>query len=99
MRGHHRARHQVIADFGDVPPFSHIREAEARHIEALRSVLIRHGKPVPENPWVGRVSRYASVQEASQQRHLRAFERCAAGRPGPGGGQGRGWRGGGRRGP
>ena len=27
---------QVIADFGDVRPFNNIRNAEARHIEALR---------------------------------------------------------------
>ena len=26
---------QVIADFGEVRPFSNIREAEARHINAL----------------------------------------------------------------
>jgi hypothetical protein len=105
---------QVIADFGEVPPFSHIREAEARHIDALRILFARYGVPVPENPWPGRVARYGSMQEAcaagvaaeidnaalydrllaatqrpdirvvfrnlqeaSQRRHLRAFERCA----------------------
>jgi len=105
---------QVIADFGDVPPFNNIRDAEARHTEALCALFARYGLPVPENPWPGKVERYASLQaacaagvaaeitngemyarllgttqrpdiltvlrnlqEASQQRHLAAFQRCA----------------------
>jgi hypothetical protein len=116
---------QVIADFGDVPPFSNIREAEARHIEALCTLFARYGLPVPENPWPGKVTRYASLQaaceagvaaeiangemyerllgetqrpdiltvlrnlqEASQQRHLAAFRRCAQGLAAGGGGRG-----------
>ena len=116
---------QVIADFGDVPPFSNIREAEARHIEALCTLFARYGLPVPENPWPGQVTRYASLQaaceagvaaeiangemyerllgetqrpdiltvlrnlqEASQQRHLAAFRRCAQGLAAGGGGRG-----------
>lgn len=112
---------QVITDFGEVPPFSNIREAEARHIEALRALFGRYGLPVPENHWPGRVERYAnlqaaceagvaaeigngemyqrllgatqrpdilavlrSLQEASQQRHLPAFQRCAQRRAGGG---------------
>ncbi|WP_051921112.1 ferritin-like domain-containing protein [Porticoccus hydrocarbonoclasticus] len=112
---------QVIADFGEVRPFSNIREAEARHIEALCTLFSLYGLTVPENPWPGKVERYASLQaaceagvsaeiangemyerligssqrpnivmvlrnlqEASQQRHLPAFQRCAqrgGGRP------------------
>jgi hypothetical protein len=104
---------QVIADFGEAPPFSNIRAAEARHIEALCSLYARYGLAVPENPWPGKVARYANLpeacaagvaaeiengalyerliastrradilivfrnlQEASQQRHLPAFQRC-----------------------
>ena len=104
---------QVIADFGEVPPFSNIREAEARHIEALRGLFDRYGLSLPANPWPGKVMHYAnrqeacaagaaaeienaalyerllastqrpdiltvfrSLQEASQQRHLPAFQRC-----------------------
>ncbi len=115
---------QVIADFGEVPPFSNIREAEARHIEALCTLFARYGLPVPENPWPGKVARYASLQaaceagvaaeiangemyerllgatqrpdilivlrnlqEASQQRHLAAFQRCAQRSAGDGGGR------------
>ena len=123
---------QVIADFGETRPFSNIRAAEARHIEALCAVFARHGLPVPENPWPGKVARYASLQaaceagvaaeiangalyerllastqrpdilrvfrnlqEASQERHLGAFQRCAQ-RGSRGGGHGAGHRGGAR---
>jgi hypothetical protein len=123
---------QVIADFGETRPFSNIRAAEARHIEALCAVFARHGLPVPENPWPGKVARYASLQaaceagvaaeiangalyerllastqrpdilrvfrnlkEASQERHLGAFQRCAQRGSGRGG-HGAGHRGGAR---
>ena len=112
---------QVIADFGEVQPFSNIRAAEARHIEARCMLFARYGLPVPENPWPGKVARYASLraaceagvaaeiangamydrllratsrpdiftvlrnlQEASQQRHLSAFQRCVRGSVGGG---------------
>jgi hypothetical protein len=57
---------QVIADFGEIRPFSNIREAEARHIEALLALYARYGLPVPPNPWPGKVARYASVREACE---------------------------------
>jgi hypothetical protein len=117
---------QVIADFGEARPFSNIREAEARHIEALCTLFAHYGLSVPENPWPGKVARYASLQaaceagviaeiangemyerllgatrrpdiltvlrnlqEASQQRHLAAFQRCTQRSAGGGGGTGR----------
>jgi hypothetical protein len=55
---------QVIADFGMVRPFINIREAEARHIAALRVLFERYGLPLPKNTWPGRVARYSSVHEA-----------------------------------
>jgi len=113
---------QVIADFGEVRPFINIRDAEARHIEALLALFARYGLSAPANPWTGRVPRYASVreaceagvaaeiangalyerllaatqrpdilavfrnlQEASRQRHLPAFRRCAERSAGGGG--------------
>ena len=121
---------QVIADFGELPPFSNIREAEARHIEALRGLFERYDLPLPVNPWPGKVTHYANLQEAcaagvaaeiengalyerllassqrpdiltvfrnlqeaSQQRHLPAFQRCVE-RGAGGGRQRRGWGGG-----
>jgi hypothetical protein len=124
---------QVIADFGEVRQFINIREAEARHIQALLPLFERYGLAVPANPWPGKAERYTSLQaacdagvvaeiangemysrllgqtqredilrvlrnlqEASQQRHLPAFQHCAqrgsvGGRDGgTGGGPGRG---------
>lgn len=57
---------QVIADFGEVRPFTNIRDAEARHIEALCGLFDRYGVPVPANPWAGKVPRYASVHDACE---------------------------------
>lgn len=105
---------QVLADFGEVQPFSNIRDAEARHIDALHRLFARYRLEIPPNPWPSRVERYASVQaacsagvaaeiangelyqrllaatqrddiravfenlrDASQLRHLPAFQRCA----------------------
>ena len=55
---------QAVADFGDSPPFSNIRASEARHIEALRTLFVRYGLSVPENPWPGKVGRFPSRQAA-----------------------------------
>lgn len=116
---------QVIADFGETPPFSNIREAEARHIDALVVLFHRYGLPIPDNPWLEKVERFASrqeaceaavkaeiengemydrllaaterkdiltvlrnLQEASVERHLPAFRRCAEGGGGGCGGKG-----------
>jgi hypothetical protein len=57
---------QVIADFGEVRPFINIREAEARHIEALTRLFDQYGLAIPENTWPGRVRRFASVREACE---------------------------------
>ena len=130
---------QVIADFGNVRPFSNIVDAEDRHARALINVFERYGVPVPPDTWPGRAPRYESLhaaceagveaeianaalydellastdrpdiievyrnlQEASQERHLPAFRRCAArGGDAPSGGDGdgdeRGGPGGGQR--
>lgn len=55
---------QVVRDFGPVQPFVNIREAEARHIDALLSLFRRYALPAPDNPWPGRVPRFASLHEA-----------------------------------
>lgn len=118
---------QVIADFGDVRPFSNIVEAEGRHARALITLFDRYGVPVPPDTWPDRVPRYGSLREAceagvaaeianaglydeilsgteradirevyenlreaSQERHLPAFQRCAerdGGPPDDGGGR------------
>lgn len=105
---------QVIRDFGEVRPFINIRDAEARHIQALCTLFSSYGVPIPPNKWPGQVAQYKTLhdaceagiaaeiengkmyerlikstdrtdiqmvlrnlQEASQQRHLAAFQRCA----------------------
>ena len=57
---------QVITDFGEVRPFINIRDAEARHIQALTRLFVRYGVPQPENTWPGKVERYSSVQAACE---------------------------------
>ena len=57
---------QVIRDFGAERPFINIREAEARHIEALRTLFQRYELDMPENSWHGRVQRYGSKREACE---------------------------------
>lgn len=57
---------QVVRDFGPQRPFVNIREAEARHIEALEALFDRYGLEVPGNPWPGRVPRYAGTREACE---------------------------------
>jgi hypothetical protein len=57
---------QVIHDFGPERPFINIRDAEARHIEALRTLFQRYALEIPENTWPGRVQRFASTREACE---------------------------------
>jgi hypothetical protein len=40
-----------LEHFGDVRPFSNIISSEARHIEALSSLLAKNGLPVPKNTY------------------------------------------------
>lgn len=60
----HATYMQVIADFGEVLPFTNIVEAEGRHVDALARLFRRYGVELPDNPWPGKVSRYESVTEA-----------------------------------
>ena len=57
---------QVISDFGEVRPFVNIRDAEARRIQALCSLLIAYEITVPKNTWPGRVTRYKNLHEACE---------------------------------
>lgn len=55
---------QVTRDHGAQRPFTNIRDSEARHIEALRTLFRRYNVPMPPNSWPGRVPRFKSIQEA-----------------------------------
>jgi hypothetical protein len=109
---------QVIADFGEVRPFTQIQRAEESHIAALVTLFGRYDLDVPANEWPGNVPTFdslaaaceagvqaeidnaalydelfsmvkadnpdiiqvfTSLQQASETKHLPAFERCASG--------------------
>ncbi len=55
---------KVIADFGDVRPFSNIVHAETRHIEALSGLYAKYGIAVPPDEWGDKVPSYTSPKEA-----------------------------------
>ena len=57
---------QVVRDFGPQRPFSNIREAETRHIGALRTLFEWYSLPIPVNPWPGRVPRFATLHAACE---------------------------------
>ena len=57
---------RVIRDFGEVRPFTNIREAEQRHIDALLDLFERYGLSAPDNTWPDRVARYGSLLEACE---------------------------------
>ncbi|MEJ2361667.1 MAG: DUF2202 domain-containing protein [Gammaproteobacteria bacterium] len=57
---------QVIADFGQVRPFINIRDAEARHIQALCRLFGYYGIPIPKNAWPGRVEHYPTLKAACE---------------------------------
>jgi hypothetical protein len=56
----------VIATFGEVEPFVEIAASEQRHIDALLNHYDKHGFAIPENPWIGNVPTFESVQQACQ---------------------------------
>lgn len=57
----------VIDKFGEVEPYVSIREAEGRHIEALKRLLDRYGVAYPkENPYIGKVQAPESLEEAAR---------------------------------
>lgn len=99
--------------FGPARPLINIRDAEARHIEALHSLFSAYDIAIPGNTWPGQAPHYKTLheactagvsaeiengklydrlltstnrsdilsvfrnlQEASQERHLAAFQRC-----------------------
>lgn len=56
----------VIDEFGEVEPFVEIAASEQRHINALLNKFNRNGLPVPENPWLGNIPSFESVEQACQ---------------------------------
>jgi hypothetical protein len=57
---------QVIADFGEVRPFTSIQKAEENHIAALVTLFDRYGLEVPENEWVDNAPSFDTLAEACE---------------------------------
>ena len=57
----------IIDTYGEVNPFTNIMASEARHIEALTSILDAYGVPYPEeNPYLGTIDVPESLAAAAQ---------------------------------
>ena len=56
----------VIDKYGEVEPYTTIRSAEQRHIDALIRQLDRYGITAPENPYLGQVSAPADLTSAAK---------------------------------
>lgn len=54
----------VVETFGPVEPFVEIAVSEERHIGALVNQLSKHGLAIPENPWLGSIPPFESVEQA-----------------------------------
>lgn len=57
---------QVLADFGNINPFSNIRNSEATHIEMLKDLFETYQLEIPENAWIGNAPSFSSSAEACQ---------------------------------
>jgi hypothetical protein len=56
----------VIAQFGNVYPFSQIVRSEQQHINALTRQAVKYGVTVPANPGLASPTDFASLSEACQ---------------------------------
>jgi hypothetical protein len=54
----------VIRNFGPVPPFINIVEAEDTHARALEALCARYGIPLPPDEWEAKLQPPSSVLEA-----------------------------------
>ncbi|MDY0092371.1 MAG: DUF2202 domain-containing protein [Candidatus Vecturithrix sp.] len=55
---------QVIEQFGDIRPFTNIMKAEQTHVEELLPLFEKYGVAVPENEWIGKITAFASIEDA-----------------------------------
>ena len=57
---------QVIDDFGPIRPFINIRDAESRHIDALRNLYDRYGIEPPADAHVENAPTFDTVEAACE---------------------------------
>ena len=55
---------KVVENFGAVPPFSNIIQAETKHIAALSRLFQNYGLVVPQDTWAAKVPAFASIEAA-----------------------------------
>ncbi len=55
---------QINKDFNSPRPFINIQQAESRHSERLKMLFTNYKIDIPENPWLGKTAKFASVAEA-----------------------------------
>lgn len=56
---------EVIEKYGDLEPYTSIRSAEQRHIDALIRQLERYGINAPTNPYLGKVTAPSDLASAA----------------------------------
>lgn len=54
----------VIAQFGDITPFTEIAASEQRHLDALIKQADKYGVAVPANPGLSTAVSFATIEEA-----------------------------------
>jgi hypothetical protein len=57
----------IVQKWGNVLPYAHIQQSEARHIEALQRQLRFYGVPVPPNPYLGQIHLSGTLAQIAQQ--------------------------------
>jgi hypothetical protein len=57
----------IIEKHGQVAPYVNIREAEARHINALKRQCEKYGVAIPENSYLGKITAPTNLVEAAKQ--------------------------------
>lgn len=57
----------VLKKFGDAQPYLNIREAETRHIQALKRQMEKYGMAIPEDKFAGKVTPPESLLLAAKE--------------------------------
>ncbi|MCP5558944.1 MAG: DUF2202 domain-containing protein [Verrucomicrobiaceae bacterium] len=56
----------ILKKFGDVQPYANIREAETRHIQALKRQFEKYGVPIPDDKFAGKVTPPETLLQAAK---------------------------------
>jgi hypothetical protein len=56
----------ILKKFGDVQPYANIREAETRHIQALKRQFEKYGIAIPEDKFAGKVTPPETLLQAAK---------------------------------